>query len=99
MDFHPRLLQEFLVPKISLCYLRSMSTRHVSAIRRLVEHHGGPTKVAALIGDDFAYQLVQQWLQREWASPMHILKLEPHMPDGMTIRDLFADREAAKASA
>jgi hypothetical protein len=86
------------VGKFVLCYLSAMSTKTESAIRRLVDHHGGPTKVAALLGDGFAYQLVQQWLQREWASPMHILKLEPLMPPGMTIRDLFADREAAKAA-
>ena len=76
-----------------------MSKKACSAIRQLVDHHGGPTKVAALLGDEFAYQLVQQWVHREWASPMHILKLEPLLPAGMTIRDLFADRDIAKAAA
>ena len=74
-----------------------MSTKTGSAIRRLVDHHGGPTKVAALIGDDFAYQLVQQWVHRDWASPLHFPKLIPLLVDGMTIGDLYADIEANKA--
>lgn len=64
-----------------------------SAIRRLVEHHGGATRTAALIADGFHYQLVQQWVDRGWASPMHFLRLEELLPDGMTIRDLYADRD------
>lgn len=73
-----------------------MSTKPESAIRRLVERHGGPTKVAALIGADFAYQHVQQWIQRNWASPLHFPKLLPLLVDGMTIDDLYADIEANK---
>ena len=66
-----------------------------SAIRRLVEHHGGPAKTAALIADGFHYQLVQQWVDRGWASPMHFLRLEKLLPKGVTVRDLYADRDAA----
>ena len=73
-----------------------MSTKPESAIRRLVERHGGPTKVAALIGDDFAYQHVQKWIQRNWASPLHFQRLAPLLVDGMTINDLYADIEANK---
>jgi hypothetical protein len=62
-----------------------------SAIRRLVEHHGGATRTAALIADGFHYQLVQQWVDRGWASPMHFLRLEKLMPKGMTVRELYAD--------
>ena len=67
--------------------------RKESAIRRLVEHHGGPARTAALISDGFHYQLVQQWVERGWASPMHFLRLEKLMPKGMTVRDLYADRD------
>lgn len=74
-----------------------MSTKPESAIRRLVDHHGGPTKVAALIGDDFAYQHVQQWIQREWASPLHFQRLAPLLVNGMTVGDLYADIAANKA--
>jgi hypothetical protein len=74
-----------------------MSTKHSSAIRRLVDHHGGPTKVAALIGEGIAYQNVQQWLQREWASPLHFPRLAPLLIDGMTVGDLYADIAANKA--
>ena len=79
-----------------MCYASAMSTKPESAIRRLVDHHGGPTKVAALMGDGFAYQHVQQWIQRDWASPLHFPKLTPLLIDGMTIGDLFADIEAHK---
>ena len=77
-----------------------MNTKPDSAIRRLVDHQGGVTKVAAQLGDEFPYQLVQQWLSRGWASPMHFLALEPLLPPGLTMRDLFADRDlVVKAAA
>lgn len=69
------------------------------AISRLVRHHGGPVATAAAIGGGMAYQEVQRWVRRGWASPMHILKLEPLMPPGMSIRDLYNDRDAATAKA
>lgn len=71
-----------------------MSTKPDSAIQRLVDHHDGPTKLAGLIGDGFAYQLVQQWVARGWASPLHFQRLEPFLPAGMTMRDLYADLDA-----
>lgn len=83
--------------KFALCYLLAMSTAHPSAIRRLVDHHGGPTKVAALLGGDFPYQIVQQWVQREWASPLHFQRLAPLMPKGMKLPDLYEDIKANKA--
>lgn len=82
--------------KVALCYRPAMSTKPLSAIQRLVDFHDGPTKVAALIGDGFAYQHVQQWVTRGWASPLHFQRLEPYLPDGMTLRDLYADLEANK---
>ena len=74
-----------------------------SAIARLVDHHGGATKTAALIADGFHYQQVQQWVDRGWASPIHFLTLQKIMPKGMTMRDLYADceknRKPAKVAA
>ena len=67
-----------------------------SHIRRLVEHHGGPTQVARQL-EGLTYQEVSAWVARGWASPMHALQLEKLAPEGMDIRDLLADREAAKA--
>ena len=72
-----------------------MSTEHLSAIARLVAYHKGPTAVARLLGDAVSYQQVGSWVARGWASPMHILRLEPLMPEGMTIRDLHLDRPDA----
>ncbi len=74
-----------------------MSKHPESAIRRLVERHGGPTKLAALMGGGVAYQHVQIWIQRNWASPLHFPRLLPLLVDGMTIGDLYADIEANKA--
>ena len=75
-----------------------MSTKPASAIQKLVDHHDGPTKVAALIGEGFAYQAVQQWVQRGWASPLHFPKLKPLMPKGMTLQHLYADIEVNRAT-
>ncbi len=70
-----------------------------SAIARLVRHHGGPVATARLLGDSFPYQEIQRWLRRGWASPMHILRLKPHLPKGMRVEDLYVDRGKAKAAA
>lgn len=67
------------------------------AITRLVEHLKGPAKVSQLLGGKPVYQEIQRWVSRGWASPMHILALEPHLPPGMTIRDLYADRTRQRA--
>ena len=76
-----------------------MSTEHLSAIARLVAYHKGPTAVARLLGDAVSYQQVGSWVARGWASPMHILRLEPLMPEGMTLRDLHLDRPGAAPDA
>lgn len=76
--------------------MRRMQTKpdkRDSAIRRLVEHHGGAAKTATLIAEGFHYQQVQQWVDRGWASPIHFLRLQKLMPKGMTLRDLYADCE------
>jgi hypothetical protein len=70
-----------------------------SAISRLVAHHSGPTAVARLLQGAVSYQQVGAWVQRGWASPMHILRLEPLLPEGMTIRDLHLDRPDAAPAA
>lgn len=74
-----------------------MEQRTETAIGRLVIHHGGPAAVSKLLGGSPVYQEVQRWVRRGWASPMQIFRLEPLLPDGMTVRDLYADREAATA--
>lgn len=76
-----------------------MSTKKQPAITRLVAHHNGPTKVSQLLGGKVAYQEVQRWLARGWASPMHILSLKPHLPTGISIEDLYADRERSRSAA
>ena len=68
------------------------------AIARLVEHHKGPTKVSQLLGGKPVYQEIQRWVSRGWASPMHIVALEPLMPPGMTIHDLYVDRTRSRAA-
>ena len=76
--------------------MRVMNDPTASAIARLVEYHQGPSKVSQLLGGKPVYQEVQRWVARGWASPMHILALEPFLPDGMTIHDLNADRFKAR---
>jgi hypothetical protein len=74
-----------------------MSTIPDSAIARLVEHHGGPAKVAKLLDNNPPYQRLQEWVGRGWASPLQFLRLEPLLPEGLTIRDLYADIVAVKS--
>ena len=65
------------------------------AIARLVAHHNGPVALSTLLGGVPVYQEIQRWVKRGWASPMHLFKLEPHLPPGMELRDLHHDREIA----
>jgi hypothetical protein len=65
------------------------------AIVRLVEHHKGPVALSALLGGVPVYQEIQRWVRRGWASPMHLFRLEPHLPPGMELRELHLDREVA----
>lgn len=69
------------------------------AIARLVQHHNGPSALSKLLGGKPVYQEIQRWVARGWASPMHIVALEPHLPEGMTIHDLYADRTRPKEEA
>ena len=64
------------------------------AIAKLVSHHGGPVALSQALGGSPAYQEIQRWLKRGWASPMHIFRLEPLLPRGMKVRDLDNDRVA-----
>lgn len=73
-----------------------MTTDASSAIARLVAHNHGPTRLSKLLGEKPAYQAIQQWVSRGWASPMHIMDLEPFMPPGMTVRELYDDRRRAE---
>jgi hypothetical protein len=80
-----------------LCTLNGMSET-TSAIKKLVEQAGGPVELSRKLGGVPAYQEIQRWVKRGWASPMHLFRLEPHMPKGMKLRDLNRDREAAKGA-
>ena len=71
----------------------------VPAITRLVEHNGGFAETARRMGGKPpAWQEVQRWVDRGWASQLYLLHLEPLMPKGMTLHDLMRDRAAAKAA-
>ena len=69
-----------------------MEAQTPSAIERLVAHYGGPVALSRKLGGDPAYQAIQLWVKRRWASPMHIHRLEPILPRGMKARDLHEDR-------
>ena len=73
-----------------------MSTEQTCAIRRVVDHHQGPTALARLLGGT-TYQEVQRWLGQGYASPAYLLRLAPLLPTGITLADLDADRAEAVA--
>ena len=75
-----------------------MDKTHESAIAKLVEHRGGPVALSQLMGGSPAYQEIQRWVKRGWASPMHLFSLERFMPRGMKVRDLNNDRAVAAAA-
>ena len=62
-----------------------------SHIQTLVQHNGGYALTARKL--KLAPQMVQSWVYRGYASPMHVLGLEPLLPKGMTIRHLLLDRQ------
>lgn len=68
-----------------------------TSIAALVKHQGGPVNVARRLG--IPYQRVQEWIGRGWASPKYLFRLKPLLPRGVTVADLDADRERAKAAA
>jgi hypothetical protein len=76
-----------------------MEAQQTPAIVRLIDHHGGASRVSQLLGGKPFYQEVQRWKGRGWASPMHILALKPLLLDGMTLEDLHADRQVARQAA
>lgn len=67
-----------------------------SLIGLVVRHAGGPTAVSRSMGGWPVYQEVQTWVRRGWASPHHILKLRPVLPDGVSVEDLFAEAESRR---
>lgn len=71
--------------------LQSMNASKQPAIARLVAHNGGTTAVSKKLGGSPVYQEIQRWVARGWASPKHIFRLEPLLPKGMTVRDLYSD--------
>jgi hypothetical protein len=79
-----------------LCILGAVMNAPTSHIRQVVDHIGGPVATSKALGGVPAYQEVSRWVERGWASPHHIFRLEPLLPAGVTVRDLFADKEAAK---
>ena len=72
-----------------------MEATHESAIAKLVSKAGGPVALSQKLGGSPAYQEIQRWVKRGWASPMHIFALEPFLPRGMKVRDLANDRAVA----
>lgn len=76
-----------------------MEQANQPAIVRLVAHYGGPTELSRRLGGTPVYQEIQRWVARGWASPMHILRLEPLLLRGMKLRDLHEDRARAKTEA
>lgn len=73
-----------------------MQKNATRAVHRLVEHNGGPCALSRKLDGSPAYQEIQRWVKRGWASPAHLFRLEKHLPDGMTLRDLAEDRTASK---
>ncbi len=71
--------------------------KSVPAIRRLVDHNNGYAETSRRMGGKPAWQEVQRWVDRGWASSLYLLQLEPLMPEGMTLHDLMRDRQIAKA--
>lgn len=76
-----------------------MSNPKAPAICRLVEHNEGPVSLSRRLGGKPVYQEIQRWVARGWASPMHILALKPLAPPGVTIEDLYADRNRLRRAA
>lgn len=77
-----------------------MNSHPATAIARLVAEYGGPTKLSREIAAKVPYQHIQQWIVRGWASPLHYGTLLPLLPRaGLTVLDLIADRDNAKAGA
>jgi hypothetical protein len=77
-----------------------MSDPSKSAIARLIEQLDGPTAVSALLENTPVYQEIQRWVKRGWAAPKHFLRLEALAKSKkikVTVRDLYADIERAKA--
>ncbi len=75
-----------------------MDNANPSSIEKVVRHNGGPAALSRLLGGSPAYQEIQRWVKRGWASPMHIFRLEPFMPPGIGIRDLNDDRIATESA-
>lgn len=75
-----------------------MDTTHTPAISKLVAAQGGPVALSQKLGGTPAYQEIQRWLKRGWASPMHIFRLAPFLPEGVALADLDQDRAVAGRS-
>lgn len=68
-----------------------------SAIERVVEHHGSLAALSRALGGKPAYQELQRWVSRKYASPKYIHRLEPFLPQGIKVRDLLDDFERGLA--
>jgi hypothetical protein len=64
-----------------------------SAILKVVEHLGGPAECARKLG--LVHQQTSMWVWQGYAPASHLLTLEPHLPDSISLRDLLVDREVA----
>lgn len=84
--------------------------KRISAITRVVDHHGGPVALALAMNarlktakqlmssERIFRQQIEQWVERGWASPTRFQELAPFLPDGITVADLYEDRKRAKKS-
>lgn len=77
--------------------LKGMQTDRVPAIVKVVQHNDGPTALSRKLGGKPPYQEVQRWVSRGWAASRHLFRLEGLLPEGVTLKDLADDRDAAKA--
>lgn len=67
----------------------------LSAIERVVAHYGSLAALSRAMGGKPAYQEIQRWVNRKYASPKYIRRLEPFLPRGVKVRDLLDDLERA----
>lgn len=78
--------------------MKKVATPPKPAIRRLVEHHGGPQALVDFTGGAMKRQQIVTWVTRGWASPFRFPALAAAMEAaGITAEDLYADMQRAQA--
>lgn len=76
-------------------YARHASAIAGPAINRVIDYVGSAAELARRLA--IPQQHVQTWRRRGWASPMHVLSLEPFLPPSVTLRDLLIDHRNAQS--